>query len=141
MKIELTDKDLRIGNYYFNPFKQQKIWDINNDFERRLPYLYLGSMHKPYAVAKPIPLNEEWLLKFGFDKFSEISGYFEGEERYCCEYILTYDHEITNNLIEKHSIIFNNHFKCDYPHIKHVHQLQNLYFAITGEELKLQQND
>ena len=69
--------------------------------------------------CKPIPLTEEWLLKFWF-----ISNPYE--DRY-----------------EKGSI----HIECiktkgetylwieNMPHIKYVHQLQNLYFVLTGEEL------
>jgi hypothetical protein len=68
---------------------------------------------------EPIALTEEWLLEVGF-----ISNPYE--DRY-----------------EKGTI----HIECDktkgetylwienMPHIKYVHQLQNLYFALTGEEL------
>ena len=69
---------------------------------------YYESYSQFIEHIKPIPINEEWLLKFGFDvkepvlisswKFSPF-----------CDTIIT---------------------KCEY-----VHQLQNLYFALTGTEL------
>jgi hypothetical protein len=72
----------------------------------------------------PIPLTEEWLLKFGFEKtmswtyVKDLVGklklvYYLGEKGW--------------------SIGFKSY--SDFPNLKYVHQLQNLYFALTGEEL------
>ena len=69
--------------------------------------------------AKPIQLTEEWLLKLGFVKHGKY-GYF---------YIDFFCVDLDMN---------GQFFMCDIDiHIvlKHVHQLQNLYFALTGEEL------
>lgn len=72
----------------------------------------------------PIPLTEEWLLKFGFK--STQSGMM---------FILK-DKNGNNFTIESDSISFSARFIIDhYCEIKYVHQLQNLYFALTGEEL------
>ena len=65
---------------------------------------------------KPIPLTEEWLLKFGFRE----------SNKYLFKYKLG---------LKKRG---DNYF-YDNISIKHVHQLQNLYFALTGEELTLKQ--
>jgi hypothetical protein len=76
---------------------------------------------------KPIPLTEEWLLKFGFtnnnvDSIYEIKNYY-------LEYIQD------GNL---------NFYFFEYGEwfikIAHVHKLQNLYFALTGEELTIKQS-
>lgn len=70
---------------------------------------------------QPIPLTEEWLVKFGF----EVS--YSMEIRcYCVKGI----EAIRFNL---NSFYYNTH------EIKHVHQLQNLYFALTDEELEIKQ--
>jgi hypothetical protein len=73
---------------------------------------------------EPIPLTEEWLLKFGFEKTMSW----------------TYAKNLVGNLKlvyylgEKGwSIGFKPY--SDFPNLKYVHQLQNLYFALTGEEL------
>jgi len=78
----------------------------------------------------PIPLTEEWLLKFGFEKndWKEIGKLFY------------YGWAKDSFLIE--STRDNTFFCLDgKPEtvIKYVHQLQNLYFALTGEELKINQ--
>lgn len=69
---------------------------------------------------RPIKITEEWLLKFGFVK-KEI-GYSKLTEMEQCFLISFGKHTSVNG------IKFNNE-------IKTVHQLQNLYFALTGEEL------
>jgi hypothetical protein len=61
---------------------------------------------------EPIPLTEEWLLKFGFIWHGDIKilkGYL-------------------NNYVDGNGE----------THLKYVHQLQNLYFALTNEELKIE---
>mgnify|MGYP003658203865 CR=1 FL=1 len=72
---------------------------------------------------EPIPLTEEWLVKFGFENTNtkENPNYKKGF--YTC-------------MVREHGInICNGHgFIND---LNHVHQLQNLYFALTGEELEL----
>jgi hypothetical protein len=73
---------------------------------------------------EPIPLTEEWLLKFGFERkgnqFYNLLKYSEVE-------IL-----IRDNFWTCDGIVFSLH--C----LEYVHQLQNLYFALTGEELTIQ---
>jgi len=82
----------------------------------------------------PIPLTEEWLLKFGFeirrDHWYWLGNYFaivnepaykEQEEYWVWQ---VYDEG-----------------GVDMPHFKYVHQLQNLYFALTGEELTIKDHD
>ena len=80
-----------------------------------------------------IPLTEEILLKFGFN---EVEG-----ERWCdmheefeeCNYYYLSMFKIYYNpetdIFEDDSLY---HFNVN---LKYVHQLQNIYFALTGEEL------
>jgi hypothetical protein len=81
-----------------------------------------------YERVKGIPLTEEWLLKFGFEKNDNN------------QFIL---------MEGSVDILFNkdlNGWTCDGINFsinmtEHVHQLQNLYFALTGEELKLKEDE
>lgn len=81
----------------------------------------------PLHTINPVQITEEWLLKFGFEKTYES------------QFRLKYDHP--RNYIgydfskteEKSMEDFR--FYGHYIKIKYVHQLQNLYFALTGEEL------
>ena len=79
---------------------------------------------------KPIPLNKEWLLKFGF----EWNEYYKNYRVKACEYyhsVQFYDKEwCYNNDSSDAGCYF-------ITTIKYVHQLQNLYFALTGDELTL----
>jgi hypothetical protein len=74
----------------------------------------------------PIPLTEGWLLKLGFTKERDT----------------VFEKIIINNRL--FTIIQHGFTKTyTYPSqnsvtsIQHVHQLQNLYFALTGKELEI----
>jgi hypothetical protein len=72
--------------------------------------------------VKPIPLTEEWLFKLGFVKDKVDNTYY------------------FNDL----TILLPNYFSwkgCLFYHTKHVHQLQNLVFALTGEKLSLNEQN
>lgn len=70
----------------------------------------------------PIVLTEEWLLKFGFKLKSGKYG----------NYWVLNGFELSES--------FSVHYNADntrFITLKYVHQLQNLYFFLTGEELTL----
>lgn len=73
----------------------------------------------------PIPLTEEWLMKFGFE---EYCGGWENNIR--LEYVpemSCYQFDTDGGrIIQTRPIIY-------------IHQLQNLYFALTGKELEIKQ--
>ncbi len=70
---------------------------------------------------EPIPLTEEWLLKFGFEK--------QGLNKFWKEpMLLTFLH------VDYCLFLANQR----HVNIFYVHQLQNLYFALTSEELKME---
>ena len=73
---------------------------------------------------KPIPITEEWLLKLGFFKYNNA-------------YVLEKPNENIMNF--KFSIWSDfTYNSSEFPvELKYVHQLQNLYFALTGTHLKL----
>jgi len=74
-----------------------------------------------FSEFQPIPLTEEWFLKFGLLKTKE------GIILMGCYQIVA--NEESWRIILKNGVL----------HIQYVHQLQNLYFALTGEELKQQE--
>jgi hypothetical protein len=108
-------KDLMIGNWVnFNldngNFIVSEI-DGYDTYSKTINGLCLGDI-------KPIPLTEEWLLKFGFDN-SLVKDIF-----------LALD---CNVIYDEGKYYFRRRgFQMV---IKHVHQLQNLYKVLTGEEL------
>jgi hypothetical protein len=86
------------------------------------------SFKNTWAEIKPISLTEEWLLKFGF----EINRQTKEENNiWRC-----YSEEGFFEVEQIGSSFFLDDNHCYGTKINHVHQLQNLYFALTGEELK-----
>jgi hypothetical protein len=74
--------------------------------------------HKERDLILPIPLTEEWLLKLGFIKHVSQSIWY------------------TLNKVDVW--FFDGKYVNDIDvEIKYVHQLQNLYFALTNEELTM----
>lgn len=122
-------KELRIGNYVIYEKTTHIITALNKKMcssewiEGKTYYDYTHS----YNDIKPIPLTEDWLLKFGFEEI-KISNSDDG-------YLYSdYQLETENNVLIWFSL---RKELMDYKHVKHVHQLQNLYFALTGEELTI----
>lgn len=75
----------------------------------------------------PIKITEEWLMKLGFEKGSDIMGdcYFIEDATYDIDFAL---HQV------------GNVFKCYSAReieIVYVHRLQNLFESLTGLELEL----
>jgi len=115
-------KELRIGNTILY---KGKVIDISMVVLFQL--YHLSDNHadskKDKLQYEPIPLTEEWLLRFGF------KHYGQGEAIFCHKKIYLY---YRNNIFYFHKTI---RFE-----ILYVHQLQNLYFALTGLELEYEQN-
>ena len=87
-------------------------------------------------IVKPIPLTEEWLERFGFEKDEE---YDEGG-------LVDYRWILMNGSLEFVSFWNSEELTgVNQPQtgvdIEHVHSLQNLYFALTGEELNQNKYD
>jgi len=83
-----------------------------------------------FENVEPIPLTDEWLEKLGALKDEYGDVFIEVDS----------DSDTRLYLSTKRYIQLVKSYHCpmfDYEHIKHVHQLQNLYFAITGEELTI----
>lgn len=128
MQSVLKASDLRIGNLVYSKETNrfQKITGLTdvNPFIDAINFDYTN-----YNEIEPIIINEEWLLKFGFDKSIENFDYFERVKYFKYELKVGFGH-ITFRISEYNIIKGSTH-----PNIKYVHQLQNLYFALTGSEL------
>lgn len=123
----MTANELRIGNWYLmsgmgnNQFEQFINWTQALDFE---------------AYGQPIVLTSDILEKCGFKKnkngepcieINDIASHLElmvGKENYFYPSITQ-----TPDMDEERTVWLNR--------INSLHQLQNLYFALTGEELNI----
>ena len=132
----ITSKELRLGNYILGFYEDEDGLEENEDvlFEAICKVtsldcsgfldfnIYVESDDcnvEVYEKFEGIELTEEWLLKFGFKRFPWG--------------------------LVKDNLLFKDDLKCSYlilqvgngfeVKVKYVHELQNLYFALTGSEL------
>lgn len=129
--------ELRIGNWV-NLYSGQdaqvtgltnngRVWCVNNP-------------HYPECAwnterINPIPLTEEWLLKFGFGR-----GAIDMYHAYWHKRVGHYDFCISIAPTGNFYFCLGNEQNSSFAPKQYVHQLQNLYFALTGKELILNEN-
>ena len=141
-------RELRIGNYIYDNEVGCKgefrvcAGDIKtiDDDQKEFDYLAL-------------PLTEEWLFKFGFEfkdldtkKYPTLTyGFYYGHEDTGFNLHLYEDSEEIMEALNIEGWSDGFYFVYDnwsvWRRINYVHQLQNLYFALYGEELELKNND
>jgi hypothetical protein len=113
-------RELKIGNWVSfedHLIKQQRIVFLSEKAD--------------LSMVEPIPLTEDWLLRFGFD-------YVRGEE---------YHNKRINEgafHLKRVGDAFNHWYfyhkdKMITTNIRFVHQLQNIFFAMKSEELELKE--
>jgi hypothetical protein len=103
-------KELRVGNLLYNGFNE--LIEVKNISHYNTSGFLLETL-------KPIELTYQWLDKLGFEfKDAGDFGHYYSLE----DFDLNQDYQPIN-------------FDCD--EIKYVHQLQNVYFALTGQELEI----
>jgi len=113
-KLTMKANELRIGNLIYNVDRREPV-EVTASILQDLTIWNSG------VIYAPIPLTEEWLDKFGFVK---------NNHRY----------SINNFVIANYGGVWGVDISDDLgTNLKHVHQLQNLYFALTGEELTIKQ--
>ena len=105
--------ELRVGNL---------VYDDDDIIEVEAYQLYILTDY-----FEPIPLTEEWLERSGFsEEIKEVNH---------SDFWVYKKGDLTFN--SNHGWWYMNQPLRHYP--KYVHQIQNLYFALTGEELTLKE--
>lgn len=115
-------KELRIGNLVnYDAVDIGKVVGIISD-----EVIHIEEDRKRFiGNCKPIALTEYWLLKFGF-KYNEPT--YEWYDKSGVIFI-----QVNFSGFDLIAKFHNEPIK----EIKYVHQLQNLYFVLTGQELTL----
>ena len=109
MEAKIKPQDLRIGNL-FNP----------NQPVQLEPWMFLP---ESTVVFEPIELTEVWLLKFSF-RYATSHDFMKGNL-----FLTDFGGKYYRGFLDGSVRITKE--------LKYVHQLQNLFFALTGEELTL----
>jgi hypothetical protein len=121
----MKSSDLRIDNLVDLGNRIAKVTEINHlacvvvDLEETQDTI------EDYERVKGIILTEEWLLKFGFELDIEDDGYSKGKYKV--------------SVSDEGCIffIYDSYYPIEICKFKYIHQLQNLYFALTEEELEI----
>ena len=122
----MKSNEFRLGNLLIEK-KYKIIVKVTDLLDNRIGVT--GDFKGRWQV-EPIPITEEWLLKFGFKTTisNKDSGYKQFRLRECkIDFMFSLE---CNGSPE----FFLENVGLD---IIYVHQLQNIYFALTGKELKL----
>jgi len=116
--------DLRIGNYIKDIFdvKKHEVRQLDlEDFSAMLNYK--NSNHR--NTYNPVELNDEWIKSFNFENSKTQDKFF------------TKDNNIGISTADDKFRFIQGNFVCQLVlrDIEFVHELQNLYYALTGVEL------
>lgn len=109
----MTANELRVGN-----------WVNNNEEDYQITSATIGQLERGNSTATPIKLTRKWLLRFGGKKVKGLDWSIKfGGLQFYCRYNKKWYSSIDGLYLS--------------DRIQYVHQLQNLYFAITGFELEV----
>jgi len=137
MEMEIKSTELRIGNY-LGSIHELLIVDSIHDYCAYVNLVetdaekFIITKNNNFVIkevlkfADVIPITEEWLIKLGFILTSD------GHRK---EYQLA-DKAKNWFMIDTadNGIMYNYHIDCK---LKYIHELQNLYYALTKDELVL----
>ncbi len=89
----------------------------------------------------PIEIDEDWLEKFGFHYAPDCliygkSGWFKKLEYQDYPTYFFFNNHLQGSLFLSSDKIIVNHLNIDFE-CEYVHQFQNLYFSLTGQELTI----
>lgn len=100
-------QDLRLGNWVYSTSHKVNCKVIRLSYDSELDN------------SEPIPLTEEILLKCGFDKVREYFTIYNEFD------------------VFKDNKGYYTHINCGNIYLNSLHQLQNLFYTLTGEELQI----
>lgn len=116
---EVKATDLRIGNWVNVYGIYDRVTDVKCDCINTYQYPSMT-----YENVFGIPLNEEWLIKLGFEKFGIWFRLFPIHVRH------DKIEDAWHIAIELHTVKTK---------IQYVHQLQNLFHSLCGTELTIKE--
>ncbi len=118
----IKSTELRLGNLVHRVTKYNSHYGPDVETVDKITTdTYYGEL--PSSTCEPIHLTEDWLKRFGFQE--------EGKDKYAIYYhgVILFGYWIIDGAVNVGHFIPQD--------IKHVHQLQNLFFSLCGKELEL----
>ena len=144
--------DYRIGNYvsirdevqYIIGIESNNDWNVEDGlgvYETIRTNLNPMNMSKDgllyVSEAEPIVLAEDWLEKFGFEPIHEAKDEFrftDNENGFRLE--LSEYYKKDGRAVFYYNLPGSDNHTC-IAYCKYVHQLQNLYYSLSGKELTI----
>ena len=134
-KTDMKANELRIGNYVHHNERNHLSSHLDSyltvcELTEKSITTFYHSCHGGIQVVRnkkdyqPIPLTEEWLLRFGFLKTHKNAEWTIDAFRVC----KTYDEDF----------VYPD-WDINYIALPYVHQLQNLFWALCGKELTIKE--
>ena len=129
--MSIEAKDLRLGNYV-----NEQYWDsVDGCF--KFAKIVVDGIYKKHIVCEnngaynlddiqPIPLTENWLVRCGFEFGIKLENFTKGKHQFI-------ELDCLNGYFSESGIFY---YGLN-TEIKYLHQLQNLYWCLCGEELKI----
>jgi len=134
--VKLNNKDYHAFEDFYPMTDENNIWIIEDIFRSGNLVIYnsLENLYKSCEISdiENIELNKKWLLKLGFSKSERQYDYFMREYDFNYRINIGFK-DISIHISEKYDYIKGS----THPKTKYLHQLQNLYFALTNEELTI----
>ncbi|WP_061085214.1 hypothetical protein [Chryseobacterium indologenes] len=117
----IAPQELRIGNYFQESSSKEiiQVESISKD-----TVAFSGYFTKGWQ-AEPIELTEEWLFKLGYER---------DKNEYC---VSGFDRFNVFQSVKGPYIFCDDEKSIRY--VEYVHELQNIFFALTGEELTIKE--
>jgi len=144
----MKSQDLRIGNYLYYEHTTHIVSGVHGnkvyswwvkDGEPIIEYeakdISGTQVENPYidviSQYEPIPLTEEWLIKLGFEKLTDSKDGFKNTT-------YTYTKGISFIVYFDGVRLSTNFWMGNEKH--YIHQLQNLFYVLSGKELTIKQD-
>lgn len=131
-------QELRLGNWVFGYDPQEHnhpqtgYFKVHSIEEGRINAWRVDGFETESATCNPIPLTPEILEKAGFEKWENSDAFsVEFKDGNTFQFRLPDEYFLGG----QDSVTGGHGFTGK---IQHVHQLMNLYFALTGEELNIE---
>lgn len=141
-KFMISPFELRLGNIVESKgidFKVSKILFYSGkpaDYKTNFAGLWAGKVYqqKGFDKINPIQINEFYLLKFGFDDKNIVIDGVKWYRKRSMNFTFVAIPDKGEITVNKFDIKLNGYSEWKFEY-KYVHQLQNLFYNITGEEL------
>jgi len=121
----IQTQELRLGNILLHEGIEKKVESIYLDGD--ITFGTIDGFNFPkLADCEPVPITPEWLVKLGF---RESSTWFD---MFILEVCIIEKHHISDVYAFRQRENGKDGF---IKHLEYIHQLQNIYFALTDKEL------